>query len=66
MAIPPVSHDQPRGDEAFLAKDLQGTAVLGLFDDEGQVCAVFNATDWMERIVDQVGRGETGKLGEGA
>ena len=50
--------------QAFLAKDSNGVAILGLFDDGGQVCAVFQATDWIERVVDQVGRGETGKLGQ--
>ena len=37
---------------------------LGLYDDGGQVCAVFQATDWLERAVDQVGRGETGQRGQ--
>jgi len=55
--------DRP-GDKAFLAKDSNGVAVLCLFDDGGQVCAVFQATDWIERVVDQVGRGKTGKLGQ--
>ena len=55
--------DRP-GDKAFLAKDSNGVAILGLFDDGGQVCAVFQATDWIERVVEQVGRGETGKLGQ--
>jgi hypothetical protein len=64
MAIPPANRELPPGDKAFLAKDTKGVAVLGLFDDGGQVCAVFQATDWIERVVDQVGRGETGKLGQ--
>jgi len=64
MAIPPVSRELPPGDKAFLAKDPSGMAILGLFDDGGQVCAVFAATDWIERVVDEVGRGETGKLGQ--
>jgi hypothetical protein len=64
MAIPPATHELPPGDKAFLAKDSNGVAVLGLFDDGGEVCAVFQATDWIERLVDQVGRGETGKLGQ--
>ena len=54
-----ASHELPSGDKAFLARDWNGVAVLGLFDDDGQVCAVFRATDWVERAVDQVGRGET-------
>ena len=61
MAIPPATPELPPGDKAFLAKDSNGVAVLGLFDDGGQVCAVFQAADWIERVVDQVGRGETGK-----
>src|SRR5208282_6550585 len=62
MAIPPASRDLPPGDKAFLAKEPDGMAILGLFDEGGQVCAVFQATDWLERVVDEVGRGETGKL----
>jgi hypothetical protein len=64
MAIPPTTPELPPGDKAFLAKDSNGVAVFGLFDDGGQVCAVFQATDWIERVVNQVGRGETGKLGQ--
>ncbi|MBV8439020.1 MAG: hypothetical protein JO312_00405 [Hyphomicrobiales bacterium] len=64
MAVPPVSHELPPGDKAFLAKGPEGVAVLGLYDDGGQVCAVFEATDWLERLIDEVGRGETGKQGE--
>ncbi|MBV8107828.1 MAG: hypothetical protein JO223_25055 [Hyphomicrobiales bacterium] len=64
MAVPPVSHELPPGDKAFLAKGPEGVAVLGLYDDGGQVCAVFEATDWLERLIDEVGRGETGKRGE--
>ena len=65
MAVPPVSHELPPGDRAFLAKGVDGVAVLGLYDEgQGQVCAVFEATDWLERLVDEVGRGETGKRGQ--
>ena len=64
MAVPPVSHELPPGDKAFLAKGPEGVAVLGLFDDGGEVCAVFEATDWLQRLVDQVGRGETGERGQ--
>ena len=65
MAVPPVSHELPPGDKAFLAKGPEGVAVLGLYgDDDGQVCAVLPAIDWLEKLVDQVGRGETGKRGE--
>jgi len=66
MAVPPVSHELPPGDKAFLAKGPEGVAVLGLYDDDGQVCAVFEATDWLERLVDEVGRGGTGKRGQAA
>ena len=64
MGIPPATRDLPPRDKAFLAKDSNGVAVFGLFDDGGEVCAVFQATDWIERVVDEVGRGETGKLGQ--
>ena len=64
MAIPPATPELSPGDKAFLAKDSNSFAVFGLFDDGGQVCAVFQATDWIERVVNRVGRGETGKLGQ--
>src|SRR5271165_2512291 len=64
MAIPPASRELPPGDKAFLAREPDGFAILGLFDEGGQVCAVFPATDWLEHVVDEVGRGETGKLGQ--
>jgi hypothetical protein len=64
MGLPPATRDLPPGDKAFLAKDSNGVAVFGLFDDGGEICAVFQATDWIERLVDEVGRGETGKLGQ--
>ena len=64
IAVPPVSHELPPGDKAFIAKGPEGVAVLGLYDDGGEVCAVFEATDWLERLVDEVGRGESGKRGQ--
>lgn len=66
MAIPPASRELPPGDKAFLAKDAEGETVMGFYDDGGQVCAVFKATDWLERLVDKVGRGESGKRGQPA
>lgn len=64
MAIPPASRELPPGDKAFLAKDAEGEAVLGLYDEGGQVCAVVKSTDWLERLLDEVGRGESGKRGQ--
>jgi hypothetical protein len=64
MATPPESRELPPGNKAFLAKDTEGVAVIGLYDDGGEVCAVFKATDWLERLVDEVGRGESGKRGQ--
>lgn len=64
LATPPMSRDLPPGDKAFYAKDAQGVAILGLYGDDGQVCAVVRATDWLQRLVDEVGRGETGQLGQ--
>ncbi|MFZ1109872.1 MAG: hypothetical protein WAN43_16175 [Rhodomicrobium sp.] len=64
MAIPPVSHELPPGDKAFLVKDATGDEAFGLFDDSGAVCAVFQATGWMEKLVNEVGRGEVGKRGD--
>jgi hypothetical protein len=46
--IPPATPELPPGDKAFLATDSKGVAVLGLFDDGGQVCTVFQATDGIE------------------
>lgn len=42
MAIPPASANC-RQAKALLARDSNGTAILGLFDDSGQVYAVFRA-----------------------
>lgn len=64
MAIPPVSQTLPPGDKAFSARDPDGATVFGLYDEGGQTCAVFRATDWMEEIIDQIGRGEVGKRGD--
>lgn len=64
MAIPPVNHALPPGDKAFYAKDQSGVGVFGLYDDDGHVCSVFEATDWLQSLVDAVGRGETGKVGD--
>ena len=64
MAVPPVSHELPPGDKAFIAKGPEGVAVRGLYDDVGEVYAVFEATDWLERVVDEVGRGESGMRGQ--
>ena len=64
MVAPPVRHELPRGDKAFLAKGPEGVAFVGLYDDGGEVCAMFEATDWLQRLVDQVGQGETGTGGQ--
>jgi hypothetical protein len=53
-----------RATRRSLAKGPERVAVLGLFDDDGEVCAAFEATGWLQRLVDQVGRGETGKIGQ--
>ena len=65
MAVPPVSHELPPGDHAFVAKDGDGSTVLGLYEEaSGEACATFEAPDWLMKLVDEVGRGETGKRGE--
>ena len=65
MATPPVSRELPVGDKAFLAKFANGEMAFGLFDEGvGQVCAAFEASDWLATIVDAVGRGEVGKRGK--
>jgi hypothetical protein len=63
MAVPPVSHELLPGSKAFLVKGPDAT-VAGLYDDDGAVCAVFEATDWLERLIDEVGRGATGRRGD--
>lgn len=65
MEIPPVSHQFPPGDKAFYAKDASGVGVFGLFDGDGHVCAVFQSTDWLEKLIDEVGRGDSGQVGDG-
>jgi hypothetical protein len=61
MAIPPISRTLPPGDKAFIARDAEETAV-GLIDStDGAVCAVFPTPDWMQVLIDQIGRGEVGK-----
>jgi len=60
MAIRPINHHSARPQQALLAKDLQGTAVLALPTMRAS-CAV-PSTDCLEDILDQVGRGETGSL----
>ena len=62
--IPPQTEGLPPGDKAFYAKDDSGDAVFGLYDDDGEVCAVFRSEGWIQRMIDAVGRGEVGKRGE--
>ena len=64
MAIPPLSHELPVGDKAFYAKDSTGTGSFGLYDEAGSVCAVFVSTDWLQKLIGEVGRGEVGKRGD--
>jgi hypothetical protein len=64
MAIPPVSQQLAPGDKAFFVQDATGHAAFGLFDESGAVCSVFEATDWIKKLVDQIGRGENGKRGD--
>jgi hypothetical protein len=68
MGSPPTSKELPPGDKAFIAKsnnpeDGEENVVAGLIDGD-QVCAILPAPGWLQIIIDQVGRGETGKRGE--
>lgn len=63
MAIPPASQELPPGDKAFIAKGVGGEKIAGLFDDGGQVCSALPMVDWLEKEIDEVGRGEVGKRG---
>ena len=65
MAIPPLSHALPPGDKAFYTIDGDGVEAFGLVDSAaGKVCVVFQSSKWLKRLIDQVGRGEVGKVGD--
>jgi hypothetical protein len=62
IAIPPVSRELPPGDSAVVAS-ASGRSMIALVAD-GQACARFLAPDFILSMLVQVGRGETGTLGE--
>jgi hypothetical protein len=62
IAIPPVSRELPPGDSAIVAS-ADGKAMIALVA-EGRTCARFLAPDFILSMLVQVGRGETGKIGE--
>jgi hypothetical protein len=62
IAIPPVSRELPPGDSAILAR-ADGKAMVALVAD-GSSCARFLAPDFILSMLVQVGKGETGKIGE--
>ncbi len=62
IAIPPVSRELPPGDSAIVAS-ADGKAMVALVAD-GRTCARFLAPDFILSMLVQVGRGETGKIGE--
>ena len=62
IAIPPVSRQLPPGDSAIVAA-ADGKAMVALVAD-GKTCARFLAPDFILSMLVQVGRGETGKVGE--
>lgn len=61
MAIRPINHHSARPQQGAPRQGSSGNRRAGPFDDESQLCAAF-ATDCLEDIVDQIGRGETGSL----
>jgi hypothetical protein len=62
IAIPPVSRELPPGDTAVVAS-ASGKAMIALVAG-GQACARFLAPDFVLSMLVQVGKGETGNLGE--
>lgn len=61
VALPPVSRTLPPGDHAVMASS-GGSVMLALVAD-GQACARFLAPDFIQAMLDQVGRGMTVGLG---
>jgi hypothetical protein len=62
IAIPPVSQKLPPGDSAVVAS-ADGKAMVALVSD-GMSCARFLAPDFILSMLVQVGKGETGTVGE--
>jgi hypothetical protein len=62
IAIPPVSRELPPGDSAIVAS-ADGKAMVALVA-EGKSCARFLAPNFILSMLVQVGKGETGKIGE--
>jgi hypothetical protein len=62
IAIPPISRQLPPGDSAVVAS-ADGKAMVALVAN-GEACARFLAPDFILSMLDQVGKGETGKVGE--
>lgn len=61
VALPPVSRTLPPGDHAVMASS-GGSVMLAIVAD-GQACARFLAPDFIQAMLDQVGRGMTVGLG---
>jgi len=57
-----VSRELPPGESAIVAS-ADGKAMVALVAD-GRTCARFLAPDFILSMLVQVGRGETGKIGE--
>ena len=62
IAIPPVSRELPPGDSAVVAI-AGGKAMIALVAN-GETCARFLAPDFVLSMLVQVGRGETGTVGQ--
>ncbi len=61
VALPPVSRTLPPGDHAVMASS-GGSVMLAIVAD-GQACARFLAPDFIQAMLDQIGRGMTVGLG---
>jgi hypothetical protein len=62
VAIPPTSRELPPGKSAIVAS-ADGKAMIALVAD-GKACARFLTPDFILSMLVQVGRSETGKVGE--
>lgn len=61
--IPPISHDLPPGNVAFVAKGSDGTIMAGLWGD-GQSCARFLVPPFILKMIEDVGAGKKPMPGE--
>lgn len=61
--MPPVSHELPPGNVAYVAKGSDGTIMAGLWGD-GQSCARFLVPPFVLKMIEAVGNGEKPEPGD--